>query len=145
MKNAPSFTLPDQTGTNHSLADYAGKWLILYFYPQDDTPGCTTEACAFRDDYDLMQQKGLQVLGVSHDSVARHAKFAAKYDLNFPILADVTSETIVAYGAKGLLGTKRMTFLITPAGKIAKEYPKVTPKGHSGQIMADFEMLRAVA
>ncbi len=139
MEKATDFTLPDQTGTNHSLSDYSGRWLILYFYPQDDTPGCTTEACAFRDDYALIQQKGLQVLGVSHDSVASHAKFAAKYQLNFPILADVAGETIEAYGAKGLIGTKRMTFLINPDGMIAKEYPKVTPKGHSVQILQDFE------
>ena len=142
MRKAPVFTLPDQTGTKHSLTDYAGKWLILYFYPQDDTPGCTTEACAFRDDYDLMREKGLQVVGVSSDSVASHAKFAEKYHLNFTILADARQETIEAYGAKGLLGTKRMTFLISPDGEIAKEYPKVTPKGHSAQIMADFEAAR---
>lgn len=143
LKKAPDFTLPDQTGSDRSLADYAGKWLVLYFYPQDDTPGCTTEACAFRDDYDLMQQKGLQVLGVSRDTVASHAKFAEKYYLNFPILADVAQGTIEAYGAKGLLGTKRMTFLINPDGEIAKEYPKVSPKGHSEQIMQDFEALEA--
>ena len=143
MEKAPDFTLPDQTGSDHRLTDYAGEWLVLYFYPQDDTPGCTTEACTFRDDYNLMQQKGLQVLGVSRDSVASHAKFAKKYHLNFPILADVTQGTIEAYGAKGLLGTKRMTFLINPKGEIAKEYPKVSPKGHSEQIMQDFEALTA--
>jgi peroxiredoxin Q/BCP len=143
LKKAPDFTLPDQTGTNHRLEDYAGKWLVLYFYPQDDTPGCTAEACAFRDDYHVMKQKGLLVLGVSHDSVKSHAKFAEKYHLNFPILADVAGETIKAYGAKGLLGTKRMTFLINPEGEIGKEYPKVTPKGHSEQILTDFEALAA--
>jgi peroxiredoxin Q/BCP len=143
LKPAPDFTLPDQAGTNHSLTDYAGKWLVVYFYPQDDTPGCTTEACAFRDDYALMKEKGLQVLGVSHDTVASHAKFADTYHLNFPILADVAGEAIKAYGAKGLIGTKRMTFLINPAGEIAKEYPKVTPKGHSEQILTDFQALAA--
>jgi len=142
LKKAPGFTLPDQTGSNRSLADYAGKWLVLYFYPQDDTPGCTTEACAFRDDYDVMREKGLQVVGVSGGAGASHAKFAEKYHLNFTILADKGRAVIEAYGAKGLVGTKRMTFLINPAGEIAKEYPKVTPQGHSAQIMADFEAAR---
>ena len=147
MKKAPDFTLPDQSGTAHSLADYAGRWLILYFYPEDDTPGCTTEACAFRDDYDLLADKGIEVVGVSKDPVASHAKFAEKYRLNFTLLSDESRQTLEAYGAWGLIkagekeymGTIRKTFLINPAGEIAKEYPKVTPEGHSAQIMKDFE------
>lgn len=142
MPKAPDFTLPDQTGRLHSLADYAGQWLILYFYPQDDTPGCTTEACAFRDDYAVLREKGLEVVGVSSDSVDSHAKFAEKYHLNFTILADEPGDVTRAYGANGLVGTKRMTFLISPDGEIAKEYPKVTPQGHSAQIMTDFAALR---
>lgn len=138
MPKAPEFTLPDQAGALHRLSDYAGSWLIIYFYPEDDTPGCTIEACAFRDDYALLREQGLEVVGISADSVQSHARFAEKYHLNFTILADETQEVIKAYGAHGVLGTKRMTFLVNPEGKIAKEYPKVTPKGHSAEIMADF-------
>lgn len=143
MRPAPTFSLPDQTGTTRKLSDYAGSWVILYFYPQDDTPGCTIEACAFRDDYAELTAQGLQVVGVSRDSVASHAKFAEKYKLKFTLLADVQGAVVEAYGAKGLLGVKRMTFLIDPAGHIAKEYPKVTPKGHSAELLQDFASLRA--
>ncbi len=149
MTKAPDFNLPDQTGKYHSLADYAGKWLILYFYPADDTPGCTTEACGFRDDFALLAEKNLSVVGVSKDSVKSHAKFAEKYHLNFPLLADETKEVLKAYGAwnnkvmfgREYLGTIRKTFLINPTGEIAKEYPKVSPAGHSAEILRDFEQL----
>lgn len=151
MKKAPDFTLPDQTGTDRSLSDYAGKWLILYFYPKDDTPGCTTEACSFRDEYDYLQEKGLGVVGISKDSVKSHAKFAEKFNLKFPLLADPDHEVIESYGAWGpkkfmgreFLGTHRNTYLINPDGQIAKVYEGVTPKGHAGQILKDFETLSA--
>jgi peroxiredoxin Q/BCP len=151
LLKAPNFTLPDQTGTPHSLSDYAGGWVILYFYPEDDTPGCTTEACGFRDDYDVLRERGLTVLGVSKDSVKSHAKFAEKYRLNFPILSDESKTVQEAYGAWGqkkmfgreYMGTIRKTFLINPAGEIAKEYPKVSPLGHSAAILKDFEKLSA--
>lgn len=151
MKKAPAFTLPDQTGQEHSLSDYAGQWLVLYFYPQDDTPGCTMEACAFRDDLPLLQSRGLAIVGVSGDSVASHAKFATKYHLNFTLLSDESKKTMEAYGAWGEktvfgvkhTGTTRKTFLINPAGEIAKEYPKVNPLGHSAAILKDFEALQA--
>lgn len=150
MTQAPNFNLPDQTGNMHALKDYAGKWLILYFYPADDTPGCTTEACSFRDDYAILKEKGLEVLGVSKDSVASHAKFAEKYHLNFPLLADESKEVHEAYGAWGrkkmwgkeYMGTTRKTFLINPQGEVAKEYPKVNPVGHSEAILKDFEKLQ---
>lgn len=149
MTTAPDFNLPDQTNTDHKLADYAGKWLVLYFYPEDDTPGCAAEACAFRDDLEILTEKGLSIVGVSKDSVASHAKFAEKYNLNFPILADESKSVQEAYGAWGMkkmfgreyLGTIRKTFLINPAGEIAKEYPKVNPIGHSAAILKDFEKL----
>jgi peroxiredoxin Q/BCP len=149
MKQAPTFTLPDQTGTDVSLSDYAGKWLIVYFYPKDDTPGCTTEACSFRDEYDYLKEKGLSVVGISKDSVKSHAKFAEKYHLNFPLLADPEHEIIEAYGSWGpkkfmgreFLGVHRNTYLINPDGKIAKEYVGVTPKEHVGQILKDFQTL----
>ena len=149
MTKAPEFNLPDQTGKYHSLAEYAGKWLILYFYPADDTPGCTTEACGFRDDYKILAERGLHVVGISKDSVKSHAKFAEKYHLNFPLLADENKEVLKAYGAwnnkvmfgKEYFGTIRKTFLINPAGEIIKEYPKVSPAGHSAAILKDFEQL----
>ncbi len=151
MKKAPSFTLPDQTGKNVSLFDYAGKWLIVYFYPKDDTPGCTTEACSFRDEYDYLKERGLNVVGISKDDVKSHAKFAEKYKLNFPLLADPDHTVIEAYGSWGpkkfmgreFLGTRRNTYLINPKGEIVKEYEGVTPKEHVGQILKDFEALES--
>jgi peroxiredoxin Q/BCP len=151
MHPARDFTLPDQHGNIHTLSGYLGKWLVLYFYPQDDTPGCTAEACAFRDDFDILQERGLVVVGVSKDSVASHAKFAEKYHLNFTVLADESKAVMEAYGAWGTkksfgkeyVGAIRKTFLINPAGEIAKEYPKVNPIGHSKAILKDFESLRA--
>jgi peroxiredoxin Q/BCP len=149
MKKAPDFSLPDQSGTMRNLKDFAGKWLVVYFYPKDDTPGCTTEACSFRDEYGAMQDQGLQVVGISKDSVKSHAKFAEKYKLNFPILADETHEVIEAYGAWGMrkfmgreyMGTGRMTFLINPEGAIGREYADVTPKEHAAEILQDFAEL----
>lgn len=150
MKQAPDFALRDQDGNTHQLTDYAGKWVIIYFYPKDDTPGCTTEACSFRDEYDYIQENGAVVLGVSKDSVASHKKFATKYNLHFPLLSDESLDIIKAYGAYGersmygrkYMGIIRSTFLINPQGNIAKEYPKVTPKGHAVQIIKDLEALR---
>ncbi len=147
MQKAPDFTLPDQHGQMHSLADYAGKWLVLYFYPEDDTPGCTAEACGFRDDYTKLQERGVEVVGVSKDSVESHAKFAEKYHLNFTLLADESKAVMEAYGAWGtkinygreVVGAIRKTFLINPAGEIAKEYPKVMALGHSGRVLKDLE------
>ena len=151
MKKAPAFSLPDQTGKDVSLSDYAGKWLIVYFYPKDDTPGCTTEACSFRDEYAYLQEKGLNVVGISKDSVKSHAKFAEKYKLNFPLLADPEHEIIEAYGSWGpkkfmgreFLGIHRNTYLVNPDGEIVKEYEGVTPKEHVGQIMKDFSTLES--
>lgn len=148
---APDFTLQDQFDKTHSLKDYAGKWVVLYFYPKDDTPGCTKEACSFRDEFKEIESKGAVVLGVSKDSVKSHAKFAEKYNLNFPLLADVDLEIMKAYNAYGLKkfmgrefeGTLRKTFLISPEGEIAKEYPKVTPKDHAVQIIKDLQELQA--
>ncbi len=140
MAKAANFSLPDQTGVERSLADFAGRWLVVYFYPQDDTPGCTTEACEFRDSYVVLREHKLEVVGISKDSVESHAGFAERYALNFPILSDVSGEVRKAYGASGL-GRERMTFLINPAGEIVREYPKVTPKGHAAEILADFDKL----
>lgn len=148
---AHDFSLQDQAGKTHSLADYAGKWLVLYFYPKDDTPGCTTEACSFRDIYRELDSQGVAVLGVSKDSVPSHAKFAEKFHLNFPILSDPDHSVIDAYGAWGLKkfmgrefeGIIRKTFIINPSGEIVKEYPKVTPKDHADEILRDLAELRS--
>lgn len=147
---AADFSLPDQENKVHTLGDYAGQWLVVYFYPKDDTPGCTTEACSFRDEYEYLQEQGLHLVGISKDSVASHAKFAAKYKLKFPLLSDPTGEVIKAYGSWGpkkfmgreYEGILRQTFLINPKGEIAKTYPKVTPKEHAVQLLRDFESLK---
>lgn len=145
MSKAPDFNLQDQDGNSHSLKDYAGKWLVVYFYPKDGTPGCTTEACSFRDEYGYIQENGAAVVGISKDTVASHKKFATKFNLNFPLLSDESLDAIKAYGAWGersmygrkFMGIIRSTFLINPKGEIVKEYPKVTPKNHAVQIVKD--------
>ncbi|MFO0743621.1 MAG: thioredoxin-dependent thiol peroxidase [Candidatus Paceibacterota bacterium] len=144
-QKAPEFNLPDQSGEMHNLKMYKGKKVLLYFYPKDDTPGCTTEACSFRDNLKDLSSLGLVVLGVSKDSVASHAKFAKKYDLNFPILSDETGDVIEAYGAWGkkkfmgreYMGILRMSFLIDQNGKIEKIYEEVKPKEHVGEVKED--------
>ncbi len=146
---APSFRLPDQTGAMHSLSDYKGKWVVLYFYPKDDTPGCTKEACSFRDNSVDFKNLGVIVLGVSKDTVASHKKFADKYHLNFPILSDESKEVIQAYHAWGTKkfmgrefeGVKRTTTLIGPDGTIQKVYENVNPLIHAGQILSDIKIL----
>ncbi|MDF2460639.1 MAG: Bacterioferritin comigratory protein thiol peroxidase [Candidatus Saccharibacteria bacterium] len=138
---APAFTLPDQDGRDHSLTDYAGRWLVLYFYPEDDTPGCTTEACSFRDGRDALAEAGAAVVGISADSVKSHRKFADKYGLSFPILSDRSHATIKAYDAWRLGFAKRKTFLISPDSEIAKEYPKVTPDAHAEEVLSDIRAL----
>lgn len=147
---APNFSLQDQDGQTHSLQDYLGQWVVVYFYPKDDTPGCTTEACSFRDEYDYIKEHGAVVFGISKDSVASHKKFATKYNLHFPLLSDESLDTIKAYGAWGersmygkkYMGIIRCTFLIDPKGEIVKEYPKVTPKDHAVQIVKDLVALQ---
>lgn len=144
---APDFALPDQQGKPHKLADYAGQWLVLYFYPKDDTPGCTKEACAFRDDLFQLEKLGAKVVGVSVDDSDSHAKFAAKYNLPFPLLADKDAAVAARYGAlNNLLVIKiarRYTFLIDPQGKIAKTYLSVDTSRHSQEIIDDLKKLTA--
>lgn len=143
------FTLLDQNGQPHSLHDYFGKWVVLYFYPKDDTPGCTTEACNFRDSFRELQKLGVVVLGVSKDSVASHGKFAGKYQLNFPLLSDPDHSVIEQYSSWGekkfmgklFLGILRTTYLINPKGEIAKVYPHVNPTLHVGEILADLQKI----
>ena len=136
---ANDFHLPDQNNTIHTLNQYHGKWIVLYFYPKDDTPGCTVEACKFRDSLSELQKLGVVILGVSKDSVASHKKFAEKYHLNLPLLSDESKEIIKAYDAWGALGTKRKTFLIDPNGEIKKVYENVNPTVHAGEIIKDIQ------
>jgi thioredoxin-dependent peroxiredoxin len=147
---AANFSLPDQTGNYKTLRDFSKKWLVLYFYPKDDTPGCTLEACNFRDSLAALQKLGVAIVGVSKDSVASHQKFAAKYHINFPLLSDESKTTIQAYGAWGkkkfmgkeFEGTIRKSLLINPAGEIVKEYPHVNPTMHSSEILKDLTVLK---
>jgi peroxiredoxin Q/BCP len=144
-KPAPDFNLPDQQGKQHRLADYRGKWLVLYFYPKDDTPGCTKEACAFRDDLNQLTELGAQVVGVSVDDSESHAAFAKKYNLPFPLLADKTTATAARYGALMDMGfmklARRYTFLIDPQGNIGKVYLTVETSQHSKEIIEDLKNL----
>ncbi len=144
--SAPDFKLQDQKGDWHTLHQYQGKWVVLYFYPKDDTPGCTTEVCTFRDDVLKLHKAGADVLGVSLDDIKSHAAFAEKYHVPFPLLADNTQSTAKAYGVltnhMGVSYAKRETFLIDPSGKVAKHYVKVDPKENSGQVLADLAALK---
>lgn len=144
-KPAPDFNLPDQNGKQHVLKDYRGKWLVLYFYPRDDTPGCTQEACAFRDDLQQITELGAQVAGVSVDDSSSHAEFAKKYHLPFPLLADQTTETAARYGALMDLVfikvARRYTFLIDPQGNVGKVYLSVETSRHSKEIIEDLHKL----
>ena len=142
---APDFKLSDQNGESHQLKDFAGKWVVLYFYPKDDTPGCTQEACAFRDDLSKLTKLGAQVVGISVDDGASHAEFAKKYHLPFPLLADTKGEVAARYGALMDMVVfkiaKRYTFLIDPQGKVAKVYLKVETSRHSTEIIDDLKQL----
>ncbi|MCS7067377.1 MAG: thioredoxin-dependent thiol peroxidase [Meiothermus sp.] len=139
---APNFSLPDQEGNTHTLSNYRGRWVVLYFYPKDDTPGCTKEACNFRDEKGRLEELGAVVFGVSADPVESHRKFHGKYGLNFPLLSDPDQKTIRAYGAWGLKrfmgkeyeGVLRQTFLIDPEGRVAKIWETVRPDEHALEV-----------
>lgn len=141
---APDFELSDEQGAIHKLSDYHGKTVVLYFYPKDDTPGCTTEACNFRDDYSAYQSAGVTILGVSPDSAKSHAKFKQKFGLPFPLLADEDHQVCEKYGVWGrkkMMGREydgvfRTTFLIAADGKIQKVFENVKPADHSQEILA---------
>jgi peroxiredoxin Q/BCP len=142
---APEFELSDQNGQLHSLEDYRDQWVVLYFYPKDETPGCTTEACEFRDNIFAYRELNAQILGVSLDDVESHKAFAENHGLPFPLLADVEGMAATAYGVKtrmfGMKVAKRQTFIIGPNGTIAKHYEKVKPAEHSAQVLADLKEL----
>lgn len=144
---APEFELIDQNGEKHSLQDYRGKWVVLYFYPKNDTPGCTKQACAFRDEYKTITAKNSQVLGLSIDDQASHEKFATKYSLPFPILVDTEGSVAEQYGSLRSLGflklAKRHTFIIDPEGNLASIYRDVDVSNHSQVILEDLEKLQS--
>ena len=139
--HAPEFSLQDHTGTIRTLSEYKGSYLVVYFYPKDDTPGCTKEACMIRDMYDEYAQNGIVVLGISKDSPESHIKFKEKYELPFTLLSDPGQSTIQAYGASGTLFNKRITYIIDPEGVIAKVYPDVDPASHATELLNDLKTL----
>jgi peroxiredoxin Q/BCP len=149
MNKAPNFKLKDQNNKVHSLEEYKGQWLVLYFYPKDDTPGCTTEACNFRDARADIE-KLAAVVGISTDSVESHKKFSEKYHLDFTLLSDPDHQVIEAYDSwkpkkfmgREFLGTNRNTFVIDPNGNIVKKYLGVNPKNHAEQIIKDLKELQ---
>jgi thioredoxin-dependent peroxiredoxin len=148
---APEIALPDETGTVHHLADQRGRWTILYFYPKDDTPGCTVEACEFRDSNATIHERGADVWGVSPQGAASKRAFREKFDLPFLLLADVDHAVADAYGSwvekhnygKTYWGTARTTFLVDPEGRIARVWPKVKPEGHAADVLAVLDDLQA--
>ena len=140
---APNFKLPDENGEPHELKEYLGKTVVLYFYPKDDTPGCTKEACNFRDDYSAYQQAGVTILGISPDNSRSHSRFTNKYELPFKLLADEDHHICEVYGVWGLkkmmgrqyYGVQRTTFLISPDGMIARVFENVKPDQHSHEVL----------
>jgi peroxiredoxin Q/BCP len=139
---APDFTLLDENGEPHSLSKYEGKWVLLYFYPKDDTPGCTKEACALRDRAMEYEESDIVVLGVSKDSGDSHKKFISKYKLPFTLLSDPEQKVIKRYEADGGISTKRISYLIDPEGVIERVYEKVKPETHAEDVLEDLKKLK---
>lgn len=148
-QKAPAIKLPDQNGNVHQLKDYLGQWVLIYFYPKDDTPGCTKEACQIRDNFPKFKKLNAVVLGISVDAVQKHQKFAAKYSLPFTLLADEHKEAVEKYGVwaeksmygRTYMGTLRNSFLIDPKGNIVKIYEKVKPEMHAEEVLNDLKTL----
>lgn len=149
--NIPKFSLQDQDGNTVTNKDLLGTWALIYFYPKDDTPGCTTEACSFRDGRDMLSSYGIKVIGISKDSVKSHKKFVDKYNLDFSLLSDESTETIQAFGSWKLkkfmgreyMGINRDSYLVNPKGEIVKKYEGVNPKTHIAEIFKDYKELSA--
>ena len=141
---APDFSLMGNDGEMHKLSDFKGKYVVLYFYPKDETPGCTTEACSFRDNISALTETGAKVIGVSVQDVASHKDFVKKYGLNFLLLADSNKKVSTEYGVLNSTWgmDNRVTFIIDPVGKIAKIYPKVDPNGHAEKVLAELKTLQ---
>jgi peroxiredoxin Q/BCP len=150
---APSIALPDDSGTLHRLADRRGEWTVVYFYPEDDTPGCTTEACEFRDSFASIRADGAEVWGISPDDAGSHAKFRAKFELPFTLLSDDGAAVATAYGAwvertregRTSMRTQRSTFLVGPDGRIAHAWHTVKPEGHAADVRAVLAAAKAQA
>ncbi|MEO5950488.1 MAG: thioredoxin-dependent thiol peroxidase [Candidatus Saccharimonadales bacterium] len=145
---APDFSLSDSDGNKHQLTDFTGKWLVLYFYPKDETPGCTVEACSLRDARDDIAELGAEVIGISRDDASSHEKFKAKHTLNFTLLSDPNKIVIDSYGAWGKKqfgseGILRKTFIIDPTGNVVKVYGRVTPLGHGDQVIEELKKLQS--
>lgn len=149
-KAAPAFQAVDQNGKKHSLKEFKGSWLLLYFYPKDDTPGCTEEACVLRDEFAQYRKRGVAVVGVSTDDVKSHAAFASTYALPFPLLADTDRTIVNAYGVwreksmygRTYMGIARTSFLIDQKGMIVKIYESVKPEDHAQEVLADFDTMQ---
>lgn len=140
---APDFSLVDQDNIPHTLSKYRGQYVLIYFYPKDDTPGCTTEACTIRDMYKDFESNNVKVLGISKDSITSHKKFAEKYNLPFTLLSDTDKKVLELYGAaKEDGGTNRISYLINPEGVIVKTYSKVDPTSHGAEILKDIYALK---
>ncbi len=134
---APDFTLPDQYGKQYTLSNKRGRYVLIYFYPKDDSPGCIKEACSIRDTYEEFENENVKVFGISSDSIESHKQFEEKYKLPFTLLSDPEKKVITLYGANGELSTKRISYLINPRGIIVKTYPKVDPAHHAAAILKD--------
>lgn len=141
---APDFDSVDQNGNSVKLSSFRGKPVVLYFYPRDDTPGCTAEACNFRDNYSEYEKKGIKVLGVSVDSQNSHKKFEQKYELNFTLVADKSKQIAEHYGTLSGNSAKRVTYLIGPDGRVAHVYPKVSPREHAVEVLAKLKELDVI-
>lgn len=147
---APLFSLPDESGKIHALSNYKGTWVLLYFYPKDDTPGCTQEACVLRDNFPHFEKLNTAVIGISADSTEKHIKFKTKYNLPFTLLSDTTHITLEAYGVwqkkkfmgREYMGIMRTSFLIDPKGNIAEVYEHVTPRTHADEVIQDLKRLQ---
>jgi len=140
-EKAPDFKLLDQDNKEHSLSNYLGQFVLIYFYPKDDTPGCTKEACMIRDDFHNFKKINAKVIGISADSPASHKKFAEKYNLPFTLLSDEKRAVIEKYGAKKEIGIKRMSYLLDINGFVVKIYPFVKPEMHAKEVLNDLEAL----
>ncbi|MHB8360294.1 MAG: peroxiredoxin [Thermoplasmataceae archaeon] len=143
-EKAPEFESVDQEGKPIKLADFRGSPVVLYFYPKDNTPGCTTEACNFRDNLESLQAHGIKVLGVSVDDQKSHKKFQEKYDLNFSLVVDDKKSITEKYKANGMFGAKRITYIIDGNGTIAYTYPKVKPNGHALEVLDKIKELKLI-